>query len=186
MTASSSTFNPGYTLGTTLNFLPTGAYSGKYKLPEDLLKNYTAALNKTAAGPEAVLSQTFPTDAVSDTTPATDEILKNWSQMYPMWKQSLFDMAQAQSELNRQSYADAYPWLSRGAAEATARNLAASQAYASFKETLPTTIQARAASMQAQRESASSGFARELGAVADAARAATTMASAGAYRPWAG
>lgn len=186
MTASSSAFDPGYSLGKTLNFRPTGAYSGKYKLPEDLLKNYTTALNKTATGADPVPSQTFPTDSIPDTIPATDEIAKNWAQMYPMWKQSLFDMAQAQSELNRQSYADAYPWLSAAAREAKTLDFGLTQKMLGYKETLPSAIQARAASMQAQKQAASSAFAEEQNAITNAALAGATMASTGSYRPWAG
>lgn len=171
-------------MGKTLNFLPTGVYSGKYELPEDFLKNYRAALNQTSDSPEP--NQTFPSDAVPSGTPSNEEILSNWDTLYPKYKQALLDTAQIQSELNRQSYADAYPWLSAAAREAKQLDYGLTQKMLGYKETLPTAVQARAASMQAEKQAASSAFAQELQAMADVNRSAALFAGQGLYRPYAG
>lgn len=65
-----------------------------------------------------------------------------------------------------------YPLLSQAGREATARSLAASQAYRAFAEQLPSNVQNIMASKQAQMQSAQAGEAALQQATADQLRAA--------------
>ena len=87
----------------------------------------------------------------------------------PSRLQEAQQFAQVQADLSRQQMADAFPLLSVANAQATARNLAASEKFASFKQSLPTTVQDIMASKQSQLASASDAvYRRALGMAAQA------------------
>lgn len=90
---------------------------------------------------------------------------------------------QLTAALNRQTLSDLYPFMSAAGAEATARNLAASQAYRRFAEGLPSNVQNIAASKQGQIQSAQAGEADLMRAVASQQQAAKDFAGryAGQY-----
>jgi len=90
----------------------------------------------------------------------------------PLYLERMQQAAGLQSELSRRQIRDLYPYLSAAASEATARNLAASQAYRAFAEQLPSNVQNIMASKQQQIQSAQVGEAALQQATADQLRAA--------------
>jgi len=102
--------------------------------------------------------------AIPSVDPAVKSYLDFAKGLYPLQRQLLIDTAQIQQQLNEQGFASAYPWLTQAANEATARNLKASEAYRSFVESQPSSVQNIMASKQAQMATAA-------GAEADRARA---------------
>ena len=111
--------------------------------------------------------------ALPSVDPAVKAATDFYKSVYPLQRQQLLDTAQIQSALTQQELAATYPWLSQAAAESTARNLAASQAYRSFAEGLPSNVQNIMASKQAQMASAASSEAeraRAMAAQSDAAK----------------
>jgi hypothetical protein len=91
--------------------------------------------------------------------------------------------ARLSSRLTREQLSSLYPYLSAAGAESTARNLAASQAFAAFKEQLPTSVQNIMASKQAQLASAAGAEAQRQFATAAQQQAAKQFAGtfAGKY-----
>lgn len=90
------------------------------------------------------------------------------------------DLAKATSQFNTDAtlkqMQGLYPYLSAASAQATARNLAASEKFAAFKESLPTSQQAIMASKQGQMSSAADAeYRRALGTAAQQ-QAATDFA----------
>jgi hypothetical protein len=118
----------------------------------------------------------FPTTGTTAVPPLAGtqkQIIDYLQAAYPYERQRMVDAAQIQSALTQQELAATYPWLSQAASEATARNLAASQAYRSFAEGLPSNVQNIMASKQAQMASAASSEAeraRAMAAQSDAAK----------------
>ena len=96
--------------------------------------------------------------------------------LYPLQRQQLIDAAQIQQQLNEQGFASAYPWVSQAASEATARNLAASEAYRSFVESQPSSVQNIMASKQQQMATAAGSEADRARAVAAQQQAAKEFA----------
>lgn len=86
-----------------------------------------------------------------------DKLIKYRAQTLPINLAEMQAAAGLQSALTRQQIRDVYPYLSAAASEATARNLAASQAYRAFAEQLPSSVQNIMASKQQQRQSAQAG-----------------------------
>jgi len=114
------------------------------------------------AEPPAALPPTG--SALPSADPAAKAATDFYKSMYPYQRQLLLDTAQIQQQLNEQGFASAYPWITQAANEATARNLRASEAYRSFVESQPSSVQNIMASKQAQMATAA-------GAEADRARA---------------
>lgn len=81
-------------------------------------------------------------------------------------------LGQVSTEQQLQQLQQLYPFLSAAGQEATARSLAASQAYRAFAEQLPSSVQNIMASKQQQRQSAQLGEAALQQATADQLRAA--------------
>lgn len=105
-----------------------------------------------------------------------DKELERWikyrTQTLPLNLAEMQAAAGVQSALTRQQIRDIYPFVSAATAEATARNLAASQAYRAFAEQLPSSVQNIMASKQGQMLSAQTGEAALQRATADQLRAA--------------
>lgn len=128
-----------------------------------------------------VLNQTQQAPAPVD---ASIESYSKWLQAFePYDERRMERTAQLTSALNRQTLADLYPFMSAAGAEATARNLAASQAYRRFAEQLPSNVQNIMASKQAQAASAASAEAERQRATAAQQDAASRFAGrfAGQY-----
>ena len=86
------------------------------------------------------------------------------------------DQLNTQLAYNQAAIQQEYPYLSQAAAEATSRNLAASQAMYAFKQTQPSTVQDIMASKQSQVASAADAeYRRSLGMAAQQ-EAATNFA----------
>ena len=132
---------------------------------QDILKNGLSS----GTEPAATLPPTG--SALPSVAPSVQTYLDFAKRVYPLQRQLALDTFQLQQEQNRQGFADAYPWISQAANEATARNLAASQTYRSFVESQPSSVQNIMASKQAQIASAS-------GAEADRARAIAAQTQA--------
>lgn len=81
-------------------------------------------------------------------------------------------LGQVTTEQQLQQLSQLYPFLSAAGKEATARSLAASQAYRAFAEQLPSSVQNIMASKQSQIQSAQQGEAALQYATADQLRAA--------------
>lgn len=138
------------------------ASNSKY---QDILKNGLGS----GTEPAATLPPTG--SALPSVSPSVQTYLDFVKGVYPLQRQLALDTFQLQQEQNRQGFADAYPWISQAANEATARNLAASQTYRTFAEGLPSNVQNIMASKQAQMTSAA-------GAEADRARAMAAQTQA--------
>ena len=131
-------------------------------------KNFTLQLPKVGVTPPGGYNID---PALPKSADAVNYYLDVAKGLYPLQRQMALDTFQLQQEQNRQGFADAYPWVSQAANEATARNLAASQTYRSFVESQPSSVQNIMASKQAQMTSAS-------GAEADRARAIAAQTQA--------
>ena len=155
----SSTFTDG-------GFLDPSVWKNQY----DSSSSPVVPTTYTTSGSDP--STTIPYISSAD----TPELLKNYAAIQqindaarPGRMQEAFQNAQLQAQLSRQEMADAFPMLSAASAQATARNLAASEKFASFKEGLPSNIQNIMASKQSQLSSASDAvYRRALGMSAQA------------------
>lgn len=143
------------------------ASNSKY---QDILKNGLGS----GTEPAATLPPTG--SALPKSSDAVNYYLDIAKGLYPLQRQMALDTFQLQQEQNRQGFADAYPWVSQAANEATARNLAASQAYRSFVEAQPSSVQNIMASKQAQMASAASSEADRARAMAAQTQAAKDFA----------
>ena len=74
-------------------------------------------------------------------------------ELQPMYLDRMREAANLQAMLSNEQLRQVYPLLSAAGAETTARNLAASQAYRSFAEGLPSNVQKITEGKQAQRTS---------------------------------
>jgi hypothetical protein len=112
-------------------------------------------------------NQTYPT---TDTTGNILDIAKSIQQFeearYPFELKKYQEMADIASRQQLQQISQLYPYLSAAGAEATARSLAASQAYRAFAEQLPSNVQNIMASKQAQATSAAGAEAERQRATA--------------------
>lgn len=136
----------------------------------------------TGARDQNILAQ--PTqDAVPKPSGTAQEWLDLYKAMSPIRMQEMAQASELSADLSRRQLAQLYPYLSAAGAESTARNLAASQAYRRFAEQLPSNIQNIAASKQSQMQSAQSGEADLMRAVAAQQQAAKDFAGrfAGQY-----
>jgi hypothetical protein len=97
-------------------------------------------------------------------------------ELQPMYLDRMREAANLQAMLSNEQLRQVYPLLSRAASETTARNLAASQAYRSFAEGLPSNVQNIMASKQAQATSAATAEAERQRATAAQQQAATDFA----------
>lgn len=111
-----------------------------------------------------------------------DQYLNFTKQVLPYQMQMQEQAARLSADLSRQQLADLAPYLSQAGWESTARNLLASKSYATFKEQLPSNIQNIMASKQAQMQSAQSGEAALMAAVAAQQDAATRASLGGVAR----
>jgi hypothetical protein len=109
--------------------------------------------------------------AVPNIDPAAKAQFDFLERAYPYQVKMMQDAARIQQQQNEQGFASAYPWITQAAQESTARNLKASQAYRSFVESQPSSVQNIMASKQAQMTSAA-------GAEADRARAMAAQTQA--------
>ena len=158
-----------------LFFQPTGGIDftpGKGFDTASVYKKMGVALGTEPAA--AVLPPTG--SALPSVDPAAKAATDFYKSMYPYQRQLLLDTAQIQQQLNEQGFASAYPWISQAAQESTARNLKASQAYRSFVEAQPSSVQNIMASKQAQMASAASSEADRARAMAAQTQAAKDFA----------
>jgi hypothetical protein len=132
------------------------------------LSNYYKA-PETVFSPENAGSPS----ALQDTTsalPDLDPKVKSWLDLYKATSpQRLAEMeaaANVSANLSERQLRQLYPYLSAAGAEATARSLAASQAYRAFTEQLPSNVQNIMASKQAQATSAAGAEAERQRATA--------------------
>jgi len=114
--------------------------------------------------------------AIPSVAPAVQAYLDFAKGLAPLQRQQLIDTAQIQQQLNEQGLASAYPWITQAAQESTARNLKASEAYRSFVEAQPSSVQNIMASKQAQMASAASSEADRARAMAAQTQAAKDFA----------
>jgi len=167
-------------------FTGTDTSTGKRNI--DLFKTAFAAKNPDLRG---ILT---PSPTPSGTTlpegnaiPSVDPKIQSWLDLYkatsPERLKEMEEVSRISAALNREQLRDLYPFLSAAGAETTARNLAASKAYRSFAEGLPSNVQNIMASKQAQATSAAAGEADRARAVAAQQAAAKDYAGrfAGQY-----
>jgi hypothetical protein len=93
-----------------------------------------------------------------------------------MYLDRMREAANLQAMLSNEQLRQVYPLLSRAASETTARNLAASQAYRSFAEGLPSNVQKIMGYKQDQATSAATAEAGRQHATAAQQQAATDFA----------
>jgi len=147
-------FNPQFFTGKPIFTPSAGSYS---YTPSPTPPSAPAATQDAFSNPLGDLSQSVA---------ATVETQK---QLYPIYKQGLLDQAQTQFDLNAANLQQTYPYLSQAAAEATARNLAASKSFLAFKEQQPSNIANIMYQKQAQAGMASTAeYQRALGMAAQA------------------
>jgi hypothetical protein len=132
------------------------------------LSNYYKS-PETVFSPENTGSPGAPQDATS-ALPNLDPKVKSWLDLYKATSpQRLAEMeaaANVSANLSERQLRQLYPYLSAAGAEATARSLAASQAYRAFTEQLPSNVQNIMASKQAQATSAAGAEAERQRATA--------------------
>lgn len=143
------------------------AYSDSWQLSP-------TAQNPTVSSPG--LGQDIVGASVPSTKTATGESIEDLQRRLPMFKELMAYNAQTQLAYDQAAMQQAYPYLSQAAAEATARNLAASKSYATFKEALPSNVQNIMASKQSQMASAAAAEAERGRAMAAQQEAATNFA----------
>lgn len=110
--------------------------------------------------------------AVPSLDPKTKEMMDFWRAMSPERIKEYEAMGNIATRQQLQQISQLYPFLSAAGREATARQLAASQAYRAFAEQLPSSVQNIMASKQSQMQSAQAGEAALQQATADQLRAA--------------
>ena len=181
----------GWSLSTRFNPNYAGVYSkGLDDKAKEQLGRYVEIYKgggSSEAGPEPVpANYDFTSGATQGTESAADYLLSNWGKIQPILEESQVRQAQIQDWLNQRQYASMYPWLSRVAQEATARNLKVSKEFLAAKATTPGAIQDIMASKQLQASSAAEAEALRGQAMATQQQAATQMATAGLYRPYIG
>ena len=131
-------------------------------------KNFTLQLPQVGVTPPGSYDTGAALPRSSDAVNYYLDIVKG---LAPLQRQQAIDSAQLQQQINEQGFASAYPWITQAAQESTARNLKASQAYRSFVEAQPSSVQNIMASKQAQMATAA-------GAEADRARAMAAQTQA--------
>jgi hypothetical protein len=169
MAATAANPFPNWQPGTGIDFSRGKMFGGKdlYKMVKDF---------KIDGAPVTTLPATS-TDiyntgqAVPDIDPAAKAQFDFLERAYPYQIKMMQDAARIQQQQNEQGFASAYPWITQAAQESTARNLKASEAYRSFVESQPSSVQNIMASKQAQIASAA-------GAEADRARAIAAQTQA--------
>jgi hypothetical protein len=106
----------------------------------------------------------------SSALPDLDPKVKSWLDLYkatsPQRLAEIEAAANVSANLSERQLRQLYPYLSAAGAEATARSLAASQAYRAFAEQLPSNVQNIMASKQAQATSAAGAEAERQRATA--------------------
>lgn len=110
--------------------------------------------------------------STGDVSKKLREQVELYKELQPMILEQMQSAAGLQAELSRRQMLDLYPLMSAASAESTARNLAASKAYRTFAEQLPSNVQNIMASKQGQMQSAQAGEAALQQATADQLRAA--------------
>ena len=169
MVATAANPFPNWQPATGIDFTPGKGFAGKdfYKTVKDFKLGITPV-----TAPPATSTNIYGTgSALPNSSDAVNYYLDIAKGLAPLQRQQAIDSAQLQQQINQQGFASAYPWITQAANEATARNLAASQAYRSFAEGLPSNVQNIMASKQAQMTSAA-------GAEADRARAMAAQTQA--------
>jgi hypothetical protein len=169
MTATAANPFPNWQPGAGIYFTPGKGFAGKdfYKTVKDFKIDVAPGTESPATTPSVYGAG----QALPDSSAAVKYQLDVAKGLLPLQRQLMLDAAQLQQQQNEQGFASAYPWITQAANEATARNLAASQAYRSFAEGLPSNVQNIMASKQAQMTSAA-------GAEADRARAMAAQTQA--------
>lgn len=118
--------------------------------------------------------------------PGIDPNTSSWLEFYkatsPVRLAEMEAAANISANLSARQLRQLYPYLSAAGAESTARNLAASQAYRSFTEQLPSNIQNIMASKQQQMATAALSEAERQKATAMQQDAATRFAGQGLAR----
>ena len=166
------------------SFLPPKTQKGSFS-GIDFATGARVDLSNYYNAPETIFSpeNTGSPNALQDTTsslPDLDPKAKSWLDFYKaMSPQRIAEMeaaANISANLSERQLRQVYPYLSASGAEATARSLAASQAYRAFTEQLPSSVQNIMASKQAQATSAA-------GAEADRQRATAAQQDAASRYP---
>jgi hypothetical protein len=136
-------------------------------------KNFTLQLPQVGVTPPGSYDTGSALPKSSDAVNYYLDIAKG---LAPLQRQQAIDSAQLQQQINEQGFASAYPWITQAAQESTARNLKASEAYRSFVEAQPSSVQNIMASKQAQMASAASSEADRARAMAAQTQAAKDFA----------
>jgi hypothetical protein len=167
-------------------FTGTDTSTGKRNI--DLFKTAFAAKTPNLGGiltPSPTPSGTiFPGgNAIPSFDPQAQSLIDAYRATRAEKLEDIEKVGRMSAALSREQLRDLYPFLSAAGAETTARNLAASQAYRSFAEGLPSNVQNIMASKQAQATSAAAGEADRARAVAAQQAAAKDYAGrfAGQY-----
>jgi hypothetical protein len=167
-------------------FTGTDTSTGKRNI--DLFKTAFAAKTPNLGGiltPSPIPSGTiFPGgNAIPSFDPQAQSLIDAYRATRAEKLEDIEKVGRMSAALSREQLRDLYPFLSAAGAETTARNLAASQAYRSFAEGLPSNVQNIMASKQAQATSAAAGEADRARAVAAQQDAAKNYAGrfAGQY-----
>jgi hypothetical protein len=113
-----------------------------------------ASLTQQAVTKPETSQPFFGTQFTPGAVPSPDtQSMGDWDKYleraYQLGTQKQIQTAQAQTAADISAVQQLYPYISRAGAEATARNLAASQAFLAFKEGQPSATQARMQSAQA-------------------------------------
>jgi hypothetical protein len=163
-----------------IDFSPGKMFGGKdlYKIAspsryQAILKNgLESGAGTPVTAPPATSTNIYETgQAVPDINPAAKAQFDFLERAYPYQVKLMQDAARIQQQQNEQGFASAYPWVNQAAQGSTARSLKASEAYRSFVESQPSSVQNIMASKQAQMTSAP-------GAEADRARAIAAQTQA--------
>jgi hypothetical protein len=111
-------------------------------------------------------SSTPAASALPDLDPKVQSYLDLYKATSPQRLAEMEAAANVSASLSERQLRQLYPYLSAAGAEATARSLAASQAYRAFAEQLPSNVQNIMASKQAQATSAAGAEAERQRATA--------------------
>jgi len=170
-----TSFNPVFNAATAFNPAFKSLFDKSLNLPVTYASPAVATPDTGTSSTADTVSNLF-SNPVPSVDPAVQAQLDYAKGVYPLNTKYLIDQANIQRQLNVANLQDTYPYLSQAASEATARNLAASEAFYKTKQQSPATVQDIMASKQGQIASAADAeYRRALGTAAQQ-EAATNFA----------
>ena len=132
----------GTTPWNTIEFNPNlftalGSFTKPLPSYQDYRPVFTSSVGSDASGyvppSPAPTPPAVSPNAIPDLSKATQAQLDQWAQTLPLFQQAQQSMLNTQLAYDKASMEQTYPYVSRAAAEATARNLLASKSFAQFK-----------------------------------------------------